>query len=302
MNDPIDAIRRFNRFYTTRLGILSRGYLQSQYTLTEGRVLYEVGAQPGIAAADLFRSLMIDAAYLSRILKKFRLADLIQAEPTETDRRIQSLRLTAAGEREWQRLVELSRRQIAGTIAGLDEASTAQLVQALRIVEQRLDATEDQIATLRQPRPGDIGWVVESQARFYAETYGFDATFEGLVAEVAGRFLSGFDAARERAWIGERGGQRIGSIFIANGGNDIAKLRLLYVDPAARGTGLGKRLVAEAVDFARQAGYRQISLWTYDRLDAARGLYIKAGFRLAAEEPQTAFGQAINGQTFMLDL
>ncbi|MBT9370969.1 helix-turn-helix domain-containing GNAT family N-acetyltransferase [Rhizobium sp. CSW-27] len=304
MSDILDTIRSFNRFYTDHLGLLSQAYLQSPYSLTEARVIYEIGARPGIVAADLTRDLHLDPAYLSRILRRFRSSQLTHSERDADDRRSQKLFLTETGMAEWQRLGEQSRRQVAQALSPLGLDAQRALVEAMRNLQALLEGTANDAGplVLRSHRPGDMGWVIEAQTRFYTETFGWNDQFEALAAEVAGQFLKTFDPALERGWIAEREGQRLGSIFIANGGDGIAKLRLLYVDQAARGAGLGKLLVGEAIQFARRCGYRQIMLWTNDNLEAARALYLKAGFRLVSEERHTLFGPELTGQTWALDL
>ncbi|MCY1669163.1 bifunctional helix-turn-helix transcriptional regulator/GNAT family N-acetyltransferase [Rhizobium sp. SL86] len=304
MSDLLDTIRRFNRFYTDHLGLLSQAYLQSPYSLTEARVIYEIGARPGVTAADLTRDLTLDPAYLSRILRRLRAENLLRSERDANDRRSQNLFLTDAGQSEWQTLGDQSRRQIEQSLAPLDTDAKNTLVDAMKTVRDLLDLAENNNtpAILRQHRPGDMGWVIEAQTRFYTETFGWNDQFEALAAEVAGQYLKSFDPALERGWIAERNGRRVGSVFIANGGEGIAKLRLLYVDGTARGLGLGKLLVAEAIHFARQCGYRQLSLWTNDNLEAARSIYRKAGFRLVSEERHRMFGPELTGQTWVLDL
>ncbi len=304
MSDLLDTIRSFNRFYTDHLGLLSQAYLQSPYSLTEARVIYEIGARPGATAADLTRDLHLDPAYLSRILRRFRSQNLLRSERDTADRRSQNLFLTDRGQTEWQTLGEQSRRQIEQALSRLGSHEKQALVDAMKTVRDLLDPDEPQNAPaiLRGHRPGDMGWVIEAQTRFYTETFGWNDQFEALAAEVAGHYLKTFDPRLERGWIAERSGRRIGSIFIANGGNGTAKLRLLYVDPTARGLGLGKLLVAEAIQFALQCDYRQITLWTNDNLEAARAIYLKAGFRLVSEERHRMFGPELTGQTWVMDL
>jgi DNA-binding MarR family transcriptional regulator/ribosomal protein S18 acetylase RimI-like enzyme len=304
MTDLYDTIRDFNRFYTLQLGILGRDYLGAGYTLAEARILHDIGARPGIAASVLTRALSLDPAYLSRILKSFRARGLIEARPDENDRRSQTLSLTPAGEEERSRLAERSRQQIAGALEALDGEGRLRLANAIAVMRESFGDGAQATAPVifRDHRPGDMGWVIAAQAEFYTSVFGWNDQFEALVAEVAGRFLANFNPQREKSWIAERQGRRLGSIFIMDGGADVAKLRLLYVDPAARGLGLGKALVAEAIGFSRRCGYRSLSLWTNDNLDAARGIYIKAGFRLTAEERHTTFGPELNGQTWVLDL
>ncbi|TRL37438.1 bifunctional helix-turn-helix transcriptional regulator/GNAT family N-acetyltransferase [Rhizobium straminoryzae] len=304
MSDILDSIRSFNRFYTDHLGLLSQVYLQSPYSLTEARVIYEIGARPGVTAAELTRDLHLDAAYLSRILRRLRSEELVHTEPDAHDRRSQNLFLTETGLARWRELGEQSRQQIDKSLSALDAARQGALVKAMRSIQSLLEGKSVNAGpiVLRSHRPGDMGWVIEAQTRFYTETFGWNDQFEALAAEVAGQFLKTFDPALERGWIAEREGERLGSIFIANGGDGIAKLRLLYVDQAARGMGLGKLLVDEALQFARRCGYHRIKLWTNDNLAAARALYLKTGFRLVSEERHSLFGPELTGQTWVLDL
>lgn len=301
----VEAVRDFNRFYTNFLGVLNKAYLNSPYTLTDARVLYEIGAHDGIAAAALTRDLHLDPAYLSRIVKRFRNDGLVETRSDPTDLRSQLIMVTERGQAQFEELGRRSNAQIAGYFENLEEGQPERVVAAMRTIRAILDSRQrksEAPAIIRAHRPGDIGWIVQSQGRFYADEYGWDMRFEGLVAEVAGRFLTGFDPATEYCWIAERGGTNVGSVLVTNGGDGVAKLRLLYVDKAARGLGLGKLLVEECIRFSRQAGYRQLSLWTNDILEAARGIYIQKGFRLVSEERHSMFGPQLNGQTWILDL
>ncbi|NKJ07860.1 helix-turn-helix domain-containing GNAT family N-acetyltransferase [Rhizobium sp. SG741] len=300
----IDAVRDFNRFYTNFLGVLNRAYLDSPYTLTDARVLFEVGSRGGVAASTLTRELHLDPAYLSRIVKRFREDGLIETEPDPSDARSQIMNVTDKGQAQFEEFVRRSRTQIAGYFDRLAIGEPERIVEAMRTIQDTLgtDQAAAPPAIIRAPRPGDIGWIVHSQARFYTEEFGWDHRFEALVADVAGKFLSNFNPAKDRCWIAERSGLNVGSAMVADGGNGVAKLRLLYVDKAARGLGLGKLLVDECIRFSRDAGYDKLSLWTNDILDIARGIYVKAGFRLVAEERHRMFGPELNGQTWELDL
>ena len=300
----IDAVRDFNRFYTNFLGVLTKAYLDSPYTLTDVRVLFEVGSHGGIAASTLTRDLHLDPAYLSRILKRFREDGLIETRPDPDDLRSQIITVTDKGQEQFLEYVRRSRAQIAGHFKALALGEPERIVEAMRTIQATLGADRNALppVVIRTHRAGDIGWIVQSQARFYTEEFGWDNRFEGLVAEVAGDFLSEFNPDKDRCWIAERGGVNVGSAMVADGGEGIAKLRLLYIDKSARGLGLGKLLVNECIRFSHDAGYRQLSLWTNDILDAARGIYIKAGFRLVAEEKHRMFGPELNGQTWVLDL
>lgn len=299
----IEAIRDFNRFYTNFLGVLNRAYLDSPYTLTDARVLFEIGFHKGIAASALTRDLQLDPAYLSRILKRFRTDGLVESEADPTDARSQILTVTARGQAQFEEFGRRSNAQIADRFAHLPQESPQQVVAAMQTIWALLDpGAAPAPAIIRPHRPGDIGWIVQSQAQFYCREFGWDMRFEALVADVAGRFLSNFDSEKDYCWIAERGGVNVGSVMVTNGGDGVAKLRLLYIDRAARGLGLGKLLVDECISFSRRRGYRQLSLWTNDILEAARAIYVKAGFRLVSEERHRMFGPELNGQTWALDL
>lgn len=299
----IDAARDFNRFYTNFLGVLNKAYLDTPFTLTDARVLFEIGSREQVSAVALARDLQLDPAYLSRILKRFKAEGLIETTPAPDDRRSQLISVTNQGHQQFQELGKHSNDQITERFNKLAAGEPRSIVTAMKTIRSLLDpdATLPPLV-IRPHRAGDMGWIVESQAKFYTEEYGWDMRFEGLVAEVAGRFLGNFDPAMDYCWIAERGGINIGSILITNGGDGVAKLRLLYIDRSARGLGLGKTLVDECIRFAKAKGYRQISLWTNDILHAARAIYLKAGFRLVAEERHRMFGPELNGQTWVLDL
>jgi len=299
----IEAARDFNRFYTNFLGVLNKAYLDTPFTLTDARVLFEIGSHKGISASALATDLQLDPAYLSRILKRFRAEDLIETKADESDRRSQIIHVTEKGQKQFEEFGRRSNAQLAERFETLADGEPQSVVGAMQTIRSLLDPKAKSPAPIiRAHRPGDIGWIVQSQAKAYTEEYGWDMRFEGLVAEVAGKFLAHFDPAMEYCWIAERNGINIGSILITNGGDGIAKLRLLYVDRAARGLGLGKTLVNECIRFAKAKGYRQISLWTNDVLHPARAIYMKAGFRLVSEERHRMFGPEENGQTWVLDL
>ena len=300
----IDAVRDFNRFYTNFLGVLNKAYLDSSYTLTDARVLFEIGSHGGIAASTLTRDLHLDPAYLSRILKRFREDGLIETKPDPSDLRSQIITVTDKGQAQFLEFVRRSRAQLAGHFDMLALGEPELIIEAMRTIQTMLgsDRKTPPPLVIRTHRAGDIGWIVQSQARFYTEEFGWDDRFEGLIAKVGGEFLSKFKPDKERCWIAERGGQNVGSVMITDGGDGIAKLRLLYIDKTARGLGLGKLFVDECIRFSRDAGYRRLSLWTNDILDAARAIYIKAGFRLVSEEKHRMFGPELNGQTWVLDL
>ncbi|MGA9866723.1 MAG: bifunctional helix-turn-helix transcriptional regulator/GNAT family N-acetyltransferase [Acetobacteraceae bacterium] len=296
MSDRIAAIRRFNRFYTRWVGALQEGLLHSRFSLAETRVLYELAHRRDATATELGRDLGLDAGYLSRILTRFDEDGLIARAPSAEDRRRSVLSLTEAGRAAFAPLDEAAREEIAGQIAGLAAPAQDELVGAMGRIEALLAADPNRPYVIRPPRAGDIGWVVARHGALYAAEYGFDARFEALVATVAGAFLAENDPARERCWIAERDGVNLGSIFLVRADDDLAKLRLLLVEPTARGAGIGRRLVEECLAFARAAGYRRVTLWTNDVLTAARRIYQQAGFRLIRSEPHRNFGPAIVGE------
>jgi DNA-binding MarR family transcriptional regulator/N-acetylglutamate synthase-like GNAT family acetyltransferase len=300
----VDAVRAFTRFYTNRLGILREGLLDSAFSLTEARVLYELAHRAEPTATELSRDLGLDAGYLSRILRRFRTRGLVDRTRSRRDGRRTHLSLTAAGRGAFTPLDRRSREQVEAMLAPLSEAERRRLVDALATVRAVLspDRPASQPYVLRPHRPGDIGWIVHRHGALYAQEYGWDETFEALVAEIAATFIKDFDPKRERCWIAEKDGEIVGSVLLAAGAADTAKLRLLYVEPKARGLGIGRRFVDEAIRFARAAGYRRISLWTNDVLHAARAIYAAAGFTLVRSEPHRSFGQDLVGETWELAL
>jgi len=302
LEDRIAAVRRFSRHYTRVIGALQEGLLQSAFSLTEARVLYELAHQPGLTATTLGRELGIDAGYLSRILAGFTDGGLLERRADALDRRQSTLRLTAAGKAAFAPLNARSYADVAALLAPLPEPAQRELVIAMARIETLLDGVARSDWRLRGPRAGDTGWVVERHGALYAAEYGFDARFEALVAKVAGAFLAQNDPARERCWIAEYDGVPLGSVFLVRADDEMARLRLLLVEPAARGLGIGRQLVAECIGFARTAGYKRITLWTNDVLAAARRIYQAAGFRLISSEPHNMFGPSIVGEDWALVL
>lgn len=304
-------VRRFNRFYTRLLGLLDEQLLASAFSLTEMRVLYELAQVPSTAEApapsELARALGLDAAYLSRLLRRFDAQGFLKREAHAADSRRQHLRLTRAGLAAFKPLDRASQQQVLGLLRPLAPPQVAELVAAMQRVQQLLSPPPAQ-ATARPPyllrglEIGDIGWIVRRQGQLYAQEYGWDLQFEALVAEIASGFVKGFDPRHERAWVAEREGQVVGAIFCVKVNAHEAKLRLLYVEPAARGLGIGARLVDECIRFAREKGYRRLTLWTNDILVAARRLYEARGFVLVNEEPHHSFGHDLVGQHWRLDL
>jgi DNA-binding MarR family transcriptional regulator/GNAT superfamily N-acetyltransferase len=301
----VDAFRRFNRFYTQRIGVLRRRLYGGPWSLAEARVLYEIAHATGSSVAtDLAERLGLDAGYLSRILRGFVAKGYLRKEPGKADGRRLELTITPAGRKAFAPLDRASQKETAAMLAAMPDAAQSQLVAAMRTVETLLGDSGAVAAPymLRQHRPGDMGWVVACHGRLYAREYGWDETFEALVAEIAARFVRRYKPQRERCWIAERDGENVGSVFVVEKTPTVAQLRLLIVDPSARGAGIGRRLVGECIDFACRAGYRRMMLWTNGGLDAARHLYEDAGFRLAREERHRSFGKDLVGQTFVLDL
>jgi DNA-binding MarR family transcriptional regulator/GNAT superfamily N-acetyltransferase len=302
--DRIAAVRAFNRFYTRKLGVLGQQLLKSAFSLSEARVLYELAHRQDPAAKEIGIELGLDPGYLSRIIQNFDENGLITRKALPADRRQYRLGLTAKGRQAFAKLDRSSHDEVAGLLAALPAGDGRRLVKAMATIERLLGASGDAPATaiLRSHGPGDMGWVVQSHGALYAGEYGFDSGFEALVAEIAAKFLGSFDASRERCWIAELDGAPVGSVFLVRHSDEIAKLRLLLVDPAGRGHGLGKRLVSECIAFARACGYRRITLWTQSILVAARKIYQDAGFVLAASEPHRSFGQSLIGETWELKL
>ncbi len=302
----IAAFRRFNRAYTRFLGTLSDSYLRTEYSLAEGRVLYELATRSRPQAKDVAEALGLDPGYLSRILAKFRKAGLIARATAPHDRRAAHLLLTARGKAALGTLNRRANRQAHAVLSSLSTGQRTQLAGAWHAIERTiLDRRPDPASiVLRTHRPGDMGMVVALEGAGYVEQYGWDGTFEALAARIVADFIENFDPAHERCWIAEMDGRHIGHIFLVRhpGQPETAKLRLLYVDPAARGLGLGKTLVNECVQFARSAGYKKITLWTQSILTAAHRIYQAAGFQLVKEEPHHSFGHDLIGQTWELDL
>ena len=303
-NDQISAVRAFNRFYTSKLGVLDQQLLKSPFSLSEARVLYELAHREDAAAKEIGIELGLDPGYLSRIVQKFDEDGLITRKPLPSDRRQYRLGLTARGRQAFAKLDRSSHDDVAAMLAALPGSDRGRLVSAMAAIERLLgeNSVPPPPAILRDPRPGDMGWVVQSHGALYAREYGFDSSFEGLVAEIAGKFLTSFDASRERCWIAELDGVQVGSVFLVRQSDDVAKLRLLLVDPAGRGQRLGQRLVGECIAFAQACGYRRITLWTQSILLAARKIYQDQGFVLVATEPHRSFGQSLIGETWEREL
>ncbi|GGF19262.1 GNAT family N-acetyltransferase [Aliidongia dinghuensis] len=305
----IGAIRRFNRFYTRQIGVLQEGLLATPFSLTQSRVLYELAHRTHVTASALGQDLGLDAGYLSRMIRGFETQGLVGKHRSAEDGRQSHLALTDAGRAAFAPLDERSTADVATMLAKLDPPAQARLIRAMAEIEALLDprpepagTTAAEPYTLRPHRPGDIGWVVHRHGVLYHQEYGWDERFEALVAEIGVQFINNFDPARERAWIAERGDEVVGCVFLVRETDTVAKLRLLLVEPSARGLGLGRRLTEECIAFARARGYGKITLWTNDILTAARAIYARAGFRLVASERHHSFGQDLVGENWELEL
>lgn len=302
--ERIDAVRAFNRFYTRQIGLLDEGLLKSPFSLTEARVLYELANRDGLVASDLVRDLGLDPGYVSRLLKKFEERGLVERAASEVDARRASIAITQAGRQAFAPLNQGSHDQVRALLDHLAPSDQDRLVKAMRTVQDLLgDKSEPKEAYILRPlQVGDIGWVTRRQGMLYTEEYGWDGTYEALVAEILAEFVRKFDPKWEHAWIAERDGEVVGSVFIVRKSPEVAKLRLLYVEPSARGLGIGRRLVDECIAFSRAKGYRTLTLWTNDILGSARRIYQAAGFKLVDEERHHSFGKDLVGQTWDLDL
>jgi len=302
--DQIDAVRHFNRFYTRQLGLLDEGLLASAFSLTEARILFELAHHDQLTATALCADLGLDPGYLSRILKRFEEQGLLAREPHPDDARQVLLTLTPAGRRAFAPLDQGSRDQIAGLLGALAPGERDALIAAMQTIERSLTKTpEPQIPYILRPlRVGDVGWITHRQGLLYHQEYGWDETYEALVAKILSDFVQNFNSRREASWIAERAGQVVGSVFVVEQSETVAKLRLLYVEPAVRGLGIGRRLVDECISFARAKGYKTLTLWTNDVLVSARRIYEAAGFKLVEQEPHHSFGKDLIGQTWSLAL
>ena len=300
----VGAVRRFNRLYTRRIGVLQDGYLRSPYSLAEARVLYELAQRERPTATELAAELGLDHGYLSRILRGFNERGFITKTPSPNDRRQSLLSLTAKGRMAFAPLDRRSQNEIAAMIGKLSVADQGRIVAAMHTIESALgEAPAPQVPyVLRPPRAGDMGWIVARHGALYGEEYGWDERIEALTAEIVAAFVRNHDRKRERCWIAEREGENVGSVLLMRDTDEIARLRLLLVEPKARGLGIGSRLVEEALRFAREARYRKVTLWTQSVLTAARRIYERMGFKLIQQEAHDTFGKELIGETWELEL
>lgn len=303
-SSPVDSVRRFNRFYTRRIGVLQQGLLDSPFSLTEVRVLYEIAHHPGLTATTLGEDLGLDAGYLSRMLARFVAKGLVSRQRSREDARQSALRLSARGEKIFAGLNTRSTEQIGAMLGHLSPGDQLRLAAFLRSAERMLRGPREPkpAVTLRALRPGDFGWVVQRHGALYAQEYEWDETFEALVARIVADYIEKRKPGRDQAWIAELDGDPVGCVFVVRESETVAKLRLLLVEPSARGAGVGRRLVEASIDFARSAGYRTLTLWTNSILHAARSIYTKAGFKLVSTERHRSFGHDLTGENWELTL
>jgi DNA-binding MarR family transcriptional regulator/GNAT superfamily N-acetyltransferase len=302
-DDHVAAVRSFNRFYTNVAGLLREGLLGTDLTLTEARLVFDLAQRDQTEASDLRATLALDAGYLSRLIRRMEERGLLERARSEADARRQVLTLTARGRRRFEVLDRRSAGQVSALIEPLAAADRRRLVGAMAAIRDVLEPAEPPRSfVLRPPEPGDYGWIVAFHGAAYAEQYGFDVRFEALVARIVSDFASGHDPEREACWVAEVAGEPVGSIFCMRRSERVAQLRLLCVDPRARGMGVGTRLVEECLRFARRSGYRRMTLWTQDVLTGARRIYDRAGFALVDEQPHSDFGPPVVGQNLSLEL
>jgi DNA-binding MarR family transcriptional regulator/ribosomal protein S18 acetylase RimI-like enzyme len=302
----IAAARSFNRFYTRQIGVLRKNFLESPYTLGEARVLYEIGRRRLPTASDVGRALDLDAGYLSRVLRNFEKSGLIARTTSAQDARRSYLALTMRGKKVMASLNSRSQRDVSDMLGKLEAADQSRLIAAMHTIETLLGGEHEEVQqpgyTLRTPRTGDFGWIVRRHAELYEQEYQWKDPFEGVCAQIAADFLNKFDPKYERCWIAEMNGENVGCVMLARVSPTVARLRLLLVDPKARGLGLGARLTDECIHFARSAGYEKITLWTHSILTAARHIYAKAGFKLIRSEERVSFGQPVVSEDWEMEL
>jgi DNA-binding MarR family transcriptional regulator/GNAT superfamily N-acetyltransferase len=306
LEDRISAIRRFNRFFTRQIGVLREGLLHSPYSLTEARIIYDLAHREVVTAADLGRELGLDAGYLSRIVSRLEQQGLLDRLPSESDGRQRLLRLTPAGEQAFALLDQRARDEVGEMLHNLSEEEQQRLLTSMQTIESVFDKGKSfkfaEPFFLRSHESGDMGWVTHRHCVLYRQEYNWDERFEALVAQIVSDFINNYNPARERCWIAEMGGEIVGSVFVVQASETVAKLRLLLVEPKARGLGLGSRLVEECLRFARRHGYKKMMLWTNSILVAARHIYERAGFKLVAQEAHHSFGHDLIGETWELVL
>jgi DNA-binding MarR family transcriptional regulator/GNAT superfamily N-acetyltransferase len=304
LEERIAAVRRFSRFYTRQLGLLQESLVHTRFSLTEARVLYELAHRETVTASELAADLDLDHGYLSRILRRFSDDGLLKRVRAADDGRQSVISITAKGRKAFAPLNRNSHDQVAAMLERLQPADQQRVTGAMASIERLLDPAPKSVpaVVLRPHQAGDMGWVTSANAAIYAKEYGWDLTYEALVARITADFIDNFNPKRERCWIAELDGERVGSVFVVHKSDEVAKLRLLILDPKARGLGLGRRLVEECLRFATSAGYSSMTLWTQSILTTARGIYERAGFKLVAEEPHHSFGADLIGEIWECEL
>lgn len=303
-HQEIEAVRRFGRFYTRQIGVLREGLLESPFSLTEARLIYELAHHEQTTATELEEELRLDPGYISRLLRRLQKLGLLVKETSDEDGRVKLLSLTEDGQEAFAKLNAASRSRVEAMLADLSDGNRQRLVQAMETIQRILRAEpEHRVPYILRPHdPGDMDWVVERHGVLYSAEYGWDEHFEALVAEIVAKFARNFDPKKERCWIAEKDGENVGSVFLVRTSDSVAQIRLLLVEPRARRLGIGKRLVSECTRFAKQVGYQKITLWTNDVLHAARHIYEREGYRLVKEEAHQSYGGHLMGQFWELDL
>ena len=303
LQQRIDSFRRFNRFYTKQIGLLNRGLLETRFPLIQARILFELAHHQHATAVQLIRELEMDPGYLSRTLKTFEEEGLVRSARSRKDSRQRLLTLTGAGRKTFSVLNQRSSAQARALLQALPLDGQAKLIQSMKTIERILQPASGQtLAVIRGHRPGDIGWITHRHGVVYAREYGWDETFEALVAEILVNFIRKHNPARERLWVADQDGERAGSVMVVDAGNGVSQLRLLLVEPEARGQGLGRRLIEKCIDFSRRKGYRRMKLWTQSNLLAARHLYAQLGWKLTEKKPNRAFGKNLVSEIWELPL
>jgi len=304
LDERIAAFRGFNRFYTQKIGALENGYLQSPFSLAEARVLYEVAQRGETTASELSASLGLDMGYLSRMLSKLQEEEFIKRAPAEQDGRQRLIQVTSKGREAVQALDSRSHDQVGALLAELTAPQQANVLQAMSQIRRTLgdSPTSNEPYLIRTHRTGDLSWIAYRHAVLYSQEYGWNQGFEALILEITANFLKNYDPKAERCWVAERSGEILGCVMLVKQTKRVAKLRLLLVEPSARGLGIGKRLVEECIHFARETGYEKMVLWTHSNLTAARGIYQKAGFQLVGTDSHEDFGLPVTAETWEMAL
>ncbi|MHA2356308.1 MAG: bifunctional helix-turn-helix transcriptional regulator/GNAT family N-acetyltransferase [Candidatus Thorarchaeota archaeon] len=304
LEENIHDIRQFNRFYTKRIGLLNKGLLRTEFSLSQARVIFELAQQEQITSSEIVKKLGIDPSYLSRILSTFERENLIDKKKSDKDNRQWMLRLTAKGKDAFRELDDRAGEEIREMLQNMSSENQHRFMKAINTMEDVLGAKSSPALSylIRPHRAGDIGWIVHRHGVIYSEEYGWDETFEALTAEILAKFIQSHNLKRERIWIAEQDGEIVGSVMIVDAGNQVAQLRLLLVEPKVRGKGIGRKLIEECIDFSRRNGYKKIKLWTQSNLLAARHLYLEYGFELVKDESHKSFGHELTAEFWELQL